>query len=68
MSDRVVCQAVSCICEVAIEVAVQHEGRYFCSERCAEHRGCDHAGCNCGKFPSAEPSSPELEGNPTHDV
>jgi hypothetical protein len=20
----------------------------YCSERCADNRGCNHAGCNCG--------------------
>ena len=49
------CAAESCVCEVERADAVSSEGSLYCSERCADGRGCDHAGCNCGEFPTAEP-------------
>jgi hypothetical protein len=49
------CAAKSCTCKLDMPDTVQIDGRTYCSERCSEGRGCDHAGCNCGKFPTAEP-------------
>ncbi len=59
MSDQLACAAESCSCHVDSQNAVKVEGRLYCSQRCADGRGCDHAGCNCGDFPAAEPASNE---------
>jgi metallothionein len=55
MSKLNKCAAEDCVCEVEETAAVIAQGDAYCSERCADGRGCDHAGCNCGEFPTAEP-------------
>jgi hypothetical protein len=55
MSEELACAGSSCLCHIDSETAVRSEGQLYCSQRCAEGRGCDHAGCNCGEFPAAEP-------------
>jgi hypothetical protein len=45
------CAHRGCDCEVSAD-AVQRQGRAYCSERCADGRGCDHRDCNCGAFPA----------------
>jgi hypothetical protein len=57
MSEEFVCAEDGCHCRVHTESAVHANGCLYCSERCVDGRGCDHAGCNCGKFPTAEPVS-----------
>jgi hypothetical protein len=32
------------------------DGKAYCTQRCADGRGCDHEGCNCGSFPTSEPN------------
>lgn len=49
------CQHHACRCDVASGAGVTRDGKTYCSERCADDRGCDHADCNCGKFPTAQP-------------
>lgn len=48
------CEHSGCKCSINAATAVQHEGKTYCSERCADNRGCDHHGCNCGAFPTQE--------------
>jgi hypothetical protein len=53
------CQHPHCKCSLDDERrVVQREGHSYCSERCADQRGCDHHGCNCGVFPLEEPAQP----------
>lgn len=46
------CAHSGCKCRIDPNTAVQHEGKTYCSERCADNRGCDHHDCNCGVFPT----------------
>jgi hypothetical protein len=48
------CAHESCSCSLQAGSIVSREGRNYCSERCADNRGCDHEGCNCGAFPAEE--------------
>jgi hypothetical protein len=45
------CSHPECTCQVDPQRAVNRDGKAFCSERCADGRGCDHRGCDCGDFP-----------------
>src|ERR1700759_1963297 len=58
MSESTECAYKPCTCDVQTATAISANGKRFCSERCAEGRGCDHADCNCGEFPEAEPEEP----------
>ena len=58
MTQLCKCAADDCVCEFETTAAVLAYGAAYCSERCADGRGCDHAGCNCGEFPTAEPAAP----------
>jgi hypothetical protein len=49
------CAHKACKCRVEAADAVRQNGAVFCSQRCADDRGCDHEGCNCGDFPAPEP-------------
>jgi hypothetical protein len=49
------CAHKGCKCSVQSDAAAKSEGLLFCTERCADGRGCDHEGCNCGSFPAPEP-------------
>lgn len=49
------CQHSGCKCEVSQAHGVRHDGKIYCSERCADNRGCDHHQCNCGVFPTEQP-------------
>ena len=51
----IVCAHKSCDCRFDRGTAIESEGKLYCTERCAEGRGCDHEGCNCGSFPAPEP-------------
>jgi hypothetical protein len=46
------CACESCKCEVSTDSALQKDGKYYCSETCAnghpDGTGCGHPGCNCG--------------------
>jgi hypothetical protein len=55
MSKLIKCAGEDCNCEFEMDSAAVVDGRAYCSQRCADGRGCDHAGCNCGEFPTAEP-------------
>lgn len=55
---KVMCARKTCKCHCDHDECVSSEGLLYCSNRCAEDRGCDHEGCNCGDFPTAEPSPP----------
>jgi len=48
------CAFEDCSCTITAENMVEHDGKQYCSERCVDNRGCDHEGCNCGAFPTAE--------------
>jgi hypothetical protein len=61
MSEALICAAHDCTCRADTEDAVSAAGQMYCSERCIDGRGCDHQGCNCGRFPTTEP---EPEGTP----
>ncbi|NEP80903.1 MAG: metallothionein [Okeania sp. SIO3B3] len=46
------CACEPCICVVSTETAVQKDGKYYCSEACANSHtdgssGCGHQGCDC---------------------
>lgn len=55
MADSNRCAFESCHCACGPETTVRRAGAQYCSERCADGRGCDHAECNCGDFPEPEP-------------
>jgi hypothetical protein len=50
-------EGCSCVLDEE-ERPITRGGEQFCSERCADQRGCDHADCNCGDFPEQEPLEP----------
>jgi hypothetical protein len=56
MPERRTCAFKPCDCELTSDQIVRRDGTEYCSERCADGRGCDHADCNCGDFPEEEPS------------
>jgi hypothetical protein len=64
VADIIRCAAKACVCKVDRTAAVRVEGQSYCSERCSEGRGCDHADCNCGDFPTAEPPTSPRLGSP----
>ncbi|HAG82666.1 MAG TPA: metallothionein [Cyanobacteria bacterium UBA11162] len=45
------CACESCLCIVSTDSAVQKEGKYYCSQACADShpdgQGCGHKGCEC---------------------
>ncbi|MEM6904030.1 MAG: metallothionein [Pseudomonadota bacterium] len=45
------CACDDCVCIVAVDDAINHDGRNYCSQECASGHpngaGCDHAGCKC---------------------
>ncbi|WP_460200518.1 metallothionein [Scytonema sp. NUACC21] len=45
------CACDSCLCIISIPDAVNKDGKYYCSEACAEGhtktKGCGHSGCGC---------------------
>jgi hypothetical protein len=51
----IACAHKDCKCRFGQDSAVQSQGKMFCTQRCADGRGCDHEGCNCGDFPAPEP-------------
>lgn len=51
----IVCAEKSCKCRFDRASAIEFEGMLYCTQRCADGRGCDHEGCNCGSFPAPEP-------------
>lgn len=63
MSDVTKCAEKSCHCKLDGADAVNAGGRLYCSQRCVDGRGCDHAGCNCGAYPTEEPRE---EHHPKH--
>jgi hypothetical protein len=49
---EVKCACEPCVCVVNPETAVQKDGKYYCSEACANGHtdgssGCGHKGCDC---------------------
>lgn len=50
------CDHAGCKCVVHSAEMVQRNEHVYCSERCADDRGCDHHDCNCGGFPTEEAS------------
>lgn len=71
------CQYEQCGCEITDDTAVSHEGKLYCSEDCAQGRGCTHSDCGCrnrahkdlrDEEPGATRGSatnPAMQGNPT---
>lgn len=57
-TSKVMCAHKSCKCHADTPDGVRYEGLLYCSQRCADDRGCDHKDCNCGDFPTAEPVPP----------
>jgi hypothetical protein len=53
--EKVMCAHKTCKCNCDQQDSVRFEGLMYCSQRCADNRGCDHAACNCGEFPLSEP-------------
>lgn len=46
------CACEQCLCIVDTSSAVEKEGKYYCSQACAEghqdgQKGCAHSGCGC---------------------
>jgi hypothetical protein len=54
MSQQVACAGRSCSCQVSAAAAVREHGQLYCSQGCAEGRGCDHAGCSCHEVLAGE--------------
>jgi hypothetical protein len=48
------CAYKRCDCHVTRGAAVRRGERLYCSELCADGRGCPHKDCNCGQFPAEE--------------
>ena len=50
-TTEVKCACESCHCNVSTDAAVQKDGKFFCSEACANNHidgsGCGHTGCEC---------------------
>lgn len=73
------CQHENCGCQIKDDSAVHHDGKFYCSQDCAEGRGCTHANCGCRnpsladlRDHSSEPdpakrsaTNPANPGNPT---
>lgn len=55
MADPNTCEYKSCKCTTTTGEAIRSEGHTYCSQRCADGRGCDHEHCNCGNWPEPEP-------------
>jgi hypothetical protein len=56
------CATNRCNCECGDD-AVSYDAMVYCSQRCADGRGCDHLDCNCGAFPTAEPQPDSDQGS-----
>lgn len=41
------CAHPSCSCIVTAQASVQRDGKYYCSQGCADGRGCEHDTCEC---------------------
>ncbi|MCL1472774.1 metallothionein [Argonema antarcticum] len=45
------CACEPCLCNISISDAVQKDGKYYCSDACAnghtDRTGCGHHGCGC---------------------
>ena len=45
------CACIPCLCIVSLSDALIKEGKYYCSEACAnghiDGKECTHSGCNC---------------------
>ncbi len=54
------CAFGPCRCAIDAVQAIEREGKVYCSERCIDGRGCDHAHCNCGEWPTAEPDPADV--------
>ena len=50
MNQGQTCEYEECSCEVDSASAIAQDGKQYCSQRCADGRGCDHLDCNCGAF------------------
>ena len=51
-AERVKCACNDCVCEMPVNQSIEHNGRHYCSDACAQQHasgatGCDHAGCKC---------------------
>ena len=57
-TSKVMCARKTCKCHCQGDDCVRYAGLLYCSQRCADGRGCDHEDCNCGAFPTAEPHAP----------
>jgi hypothetical protein len=57
MAESTSCAFDACKCDLSAESIVRQAGKAYCSQRCADGRGCDHADCNCGDYPKAEPKA-----------
>ncbi|GET36350.1 metallothionein [Microseira wollei] len=46
------CACESCVCVVSLSDAIEKNGKYYCSDACADGhpngKGCEHHGCSCG--------------------
>lgn len=46
------CACERCLCVVSLEDAIAKDGKYYCSEPCADghskDQSCGHGGCTCG--------------------
>ena len=49
--NQMKCACASCVCIVNVSDAIQKEGKYYCSDDCAnghpDGSGCSHHGCEC---------------------
>jgi hypothetical protein len=63
MTEPIECAAKSCHCQLNRADAISANGQLYCSQRCVDGRGCDHAGCNCGAYPTEEPRAEQHRGS-----
>ena len=43
------CAHDRCQCQVLADKAVTKDGRLYCSQDCADGKGCNHQNCACGR-------------------
>ncbi len=45
------CACEPCVCIVSTDTAVEQDGKYYCSDACADNHSngekCGHKGCDC---------------------
>lgn len=60
MSIHVFCSNGPCTRDVSPENVVPHDGKNYCSQGCAEGRGCEHPECGCSDLAQQTPETRRL--------